>query len=232
MNKVAKIVVTKDGPYLVTGNLPVDRQIIGVDEDNNSDKWIKAENVAIDESFTLCRCGGSENKPFCDGTHSKVGFDGSETASEKSHKDQSQVMEGPTLKLNDAVDLCAEARFCHRGGGTWELTHHSDDPKARKLAVEEACNCPSGRLVMFDKKNSKVFELKLKKSLSLVEDPQMKVSGPIWVKGGVVIESSDASLYEVRNRQTLCRCGGSENKPFCDGTHIKKGFNDGYKSLK
>ena len=66
--------VTKDGPYLVTGNLPVDRQIIGVGEDNNSDKWIKAENVAVGESFTLCRCGGSENKPFCDGTHIEKGL--------------------------------------------------------------------------------------------------------------------------------------------------------------
>ncbi len=74
MNKVAKIVVTKDGPYLVTGDLPVDRQIIGVDEDNNSDKWIKAENGTVGESFALCHCGGSENKPFCDGTHIEKGF--------------------------------------------------------------------------------------------------------------------------------------------------------------
>ncbi|MCJ7713336.1 CDGSH iron-sulfur domain-containing protein, partial [Candidatus Bathyarchaeota archaeon] len=59
-----------------------------------------------------------------------------------------------------------------------------------------------------------------------------KVSGPIWVKGGVIVESSDGTSYEVRNRQTLCRCGKSENKPFCDGTHIKAGFNDGDKSLK
>ena len=40
------------------------------------------------------------------------------------------------------------------------------------------------------------------------------------------------TVYEVRNRQTICRCGKSENKPFCDGTHTEVGFNDGDESLK
>ena len=232
VNKKEKIMITKDGPYIAFGSLPLDKQIIGLDEDNDSDRWIKGEIVFVGESCALCRCGKSGNKPFCDGTHGIVGFDGTETASKKLHKDQSQVMDGPALKLYDAVDFCSEARFCHRGGGTWELTHNSDDPKSKKLAIQEACNCPSGRLVLFDKKTGKFIEPKFEKSLSLVEDPQLKVSGPIWVKGGVIVESSDGTSYEVRNRQTLCRCGKSENKPFCDGTHIKAGFNDGDKSLK
>ncbi|HEY0196583.1 MAG TPA: CDGSH iron-sulfur domain-containing protein, partial [Methanobacterium sp.] len=45
-------------------------------------------------------------------------------------------------------------------------------------------------------------------------------------------ESADGYVYEVRNRVTLCRCGQSENKPFCDGTHMEIGFNDGDESLK
>jgi CDGSH-type Zn-finger protein len=52
------------------------------------------------------------------------------------------------------------------------------------------------------------------------------------VKGGVQIKSSDGFVYEPRNRVTLCRCGQSGNKPFCDGTHISMKFNDGDKSLK
>jgi CDGSH-type Zn-finger protein len=136
------------------------------------------------------------------------------------------------LKLKDAPVLCAAARFCHRGGGTWDLTRRSDDPKARKLAVEEACDCPSGRLVECDKKTGKTFEKKSAQSIVLVEDPQNKVSGPIWLKGGVPVESSDGTTYEVRNRQTLCRCGKSQNKPFCDGSHIDAGFNDGDETLK
>jgi CDGSH-type Zn-finger protein len=42
------------------------------------------------------------------------------------------------------------------------------------------------------------------------------------VRGGVVVISSDGESYEVRNRMTLCRCGRSENKPFCNGAHAAK----------
>lgn len=232
MKKEAKIMVTKDGPYIVFGSLPIDKQIIGVGEDKEPEKWIKGKDLPSGESCALCRCGASKNKPFCDSSHGKVGFDGTETASRKLHREQAKVIDGPTLKLKDAVAFCATARFCHRGGGTWALTHHSDDSEARALAIEEACNCPSGRLVEFDKKTGKAIEKEFTKSLSLVEDPPKKVSGPIWVKGGVPVESSDGTQYELRNRQTLCRCGKSENKPFCDGTHREVGFNDCDESLK
>lgn len=230
--KKAKIMVTKDGPYLVSGNLPIDKQIIGIGKENEPENWIQGKKVPAGQPCALCRCGESKNKPFCDGTHAKIKFNGKETASKKTHEKQAQVMEGPTLKLKDATVLCAAARFCHRGGGVWELTRHSDDPKSRELAIEEACQCPSGRLIQCDKKTGKIYEKEFKQSISLIEDPQNKVSGPIWLKGGIPVESSDGSTYEVRNRQTLCRCGKSQNKPFCDGTHIEAGFNDGDESLK
>ena len=228
----AKIMITKDGPYLVSGNLPIDKQIIGIGKENEPEEWIQGKKVPAGQPCALCRCGESKNKPFCDGTHGKVKFNGTETASKKTHKQQAQIMDGPSLKLEDASALCAAARFCHRGGGTWELTHHSDEPKARELAIEEACQCPSGRLVECDKKTGKVYEREFKQSISLVEDPQNKVSGPIWLKGGIPVESSDGTTYEIRNRQTLCRCGKSQNKPFCDSSHIEEGFNDGDESLK
>lgn len=230
--KKAKVMVTKDGPYLVYGGLPIDKQIIGIGEDGEPDRWIQGKKIHYEETCALCRCGESGSKPFCDGTHAKVGFKGTETASKKTHERQARVMKGPTLTLKDAPALCAAARFCHRGGGTWELTHHSEDPKARDLAIEEACDCPSGRLVECDAKTGEVFEKEFKPSISLVEDPQNGVSGPIWLRGDVPVESSDGTVYEVRNRQTLCRCGKSRNKPFCDGTHIDVDFNDGDESLR
>jgi CDGSH-type Zn-finger protein len=232
MKKDAKIMITKDGPYLVSGGLPIYKQIIGIGKENEPEKWIKGKKILSGEPCTLCRCGESKNKPFCDGAHGRVGFNGKETASKKTYDKQARIINGPTLKLKDASVLCAAARFCHRGGGTWGLTQHSDDPNARELAIEEACSCPSGRLVECDRKSGNVYEKKFPHSISLVEDPQNKVSGPIWLKGEIPVESSDGTVYEVRNRQTLCRCGKSQNKPFCDGSHIDEGFNDGDESLK
>jgi CDGSH-type Zn-finger protein len=58
------------------------------------------------------------------------------------------------------------------------------------------------------------------------EESDKRVSGPIWVKDNIDIISSDGKLYEKRNRITLCRCGKSNNKPFCDGVHVSIGFND------
>jgi CDGSH-type Zn-finger protein len=229
----AKIMVTKDGPYLVYGNLPIDKQIIAVGKEGEPEFWVQGKNVPHGETCALCRCGESKSKPFCDGTHGKINFDGQETASKKSFDEQAQIIEGPALKLKDAPVLCAAARFCHRGGGIWTLTGKSADPKCKELAMQEACDCPSGRLIEVDKETGKASEKEFpQQSISLIEDPPGKASGPIWLKGGIPVESSDGSTYEVRNRQTLCRCGKSPNKPFCDGTHYDEGFSDGDESLK
>jgi hypothetical protein len=125
--------------------------------------------------------------------------------------------------MTDAKDLCMGAQFCHRGGGVRNLLAKSSDPEKRALAIEAAGQCPSGRLVPLEKDGTPI-EPHFEKSISVTEDPGRMVSGPLWVKGGIPIESSDGTLYEVRNRVTLCRCGRSESKPLCDGTHSTIGF--------
>ncbi len=219
-----KIIITKDGPYLVLGNLPLKKQSIAVDKQGNAIKWEDGQNYSQPKPCTLCRCGGSKNKPYCDGTHAKIKFDGTETASRKGYLKEAEKIKGPSLNLMDNSSLCADARFCDRAGGIWDLTRKSNDLRAKKTAIEEACNCPSGRLVIWDKKTKRPVEPRFKKCISLIEDPQEKVSGPLWVKGKVPVESSSGYQYEVRNRVTLCRCGKSNNKPFCDGSHIRAGF--------
>lgn len=57
-----RITVRPDGPYLVKGPITL------VDGEGNAFQVEK-------EVIALCRCGGSTTKPFCDGTHSKIGFD-------------------------------------------------------------------------------------------------------------------------------------------------------------
>jgi D-arabinose 1-dehydrogenase-like Zn-dependent alcohol dehydrogenase len=59
------------------------------------------------------------------------------------------------------------------------------------------------------------------------EIPALGCSGPLWVRGGITVESGDGTRYETRNRVTLCRCGASSNKPFCDGSHAALAFDDG-----
>ena len=57
------------------------------------------------------------------------------------------------------------------------------------------------------------------------------MGGPIYVRGGIPIASLDGTPYEVRNRVALCRCGASQNKPFCDGSHVDAAFRDGLGGL-
>lgn len=230
-NQPKKIKIIQNGPYVVSGKLPLGKEIIAPDDNGEVEKWEKGETYPEQENYLLCRCGQSKNKPYCDQTHRSIIFDGTETASREKYSDQAEKTEGPELDLLDVPKLCASARFCMRKEGTWELTEKSNDPEAKKMAIQQACDCPAGRLVEWDKKTGQAIEPKFEPSLSIVEDPQRKVSGPIWVKGGVPVESSDGSEYEIRNRATLCRCGKSKNKPFCDGTHIPAKLNDGDKSI-
>jgi CDGSH-type Zn-finger protein len=214
-----KIKVSKNGPYLVSGRIPLVKQIIVTDAEGISVEWRAGDEYSLLENCTLCRCGQSKNKPFCDGTHVKVDFDGTETVTREPYLRRAKEMEGPVLKLTDAEELCASARFCHRAGGIWNLVPNSGRPEAKKIAIEEAGDCPSGRLVIWDKKTGKPVEPEFERSIGLIEDPQVGVSGPIWVRGGISVESAEGKIYEIRNRVTLCRCGKSSNKPFCDSSH-------------
>jgi CDGSH-type Zn-finger protein len=216
---MAKIQVSENGPYLVSGKIPIQKQVIIADSDGTATEWQPRTKYASQEKCALCRCGQSKNKPFCDGNHVKVGFDGTETAGEEAYLNHPKEVDGPALKLADVEDLCASARFCHRAGGIWNLVPASADPEKRRIAIEETCDCPSGRLVVLEKQTKNIIEPKFAKSIGLIEDPAMGVSGPIWVRGGVPIESADGKTYRVRNRVTLCRCGKSKNKPFCDSSH-------------
>lgn len=226
-----KVLITKNGPYLVSGNLPLAKEIAMVGKDGEPEEWKKGKQYPKQENYALCRCGKSKNMPYCDGTHTKIGFDGTETASRMEYLKQAEKLSGSKLDLTDAQDLCSAARFCHLAGGTWNNVEKSSNPNAKEIAIKTACNCPSGRLVVWDKKTGKTIEPKFEPSIGIIEDPQAKVSGPIWLKGGIELESADGTKYETRNRITICRCGKSNNKPFCDGSHTSAEFNDGDESL-
>jgi len=214
-----KIKVSKNGPYLVSGRIPIQKQVITTDSEGTPIEWRAGTKYPPQEKCALCRCGQSKNKPFCDGTHVKVGFDGTETAGQEAYLNKPKEIDGPALKLIDIEELCTSARFCHRADGIWNLVPKSGDAEKKRIAIEEACDCPSGRLLVRDKNANKIIEPDFEKSIGLVEDPAVGVSGPIWVRGGIPVESADGKTYKIRNRVTLCRCGKSSNKPFCDSSH-------------
>ena len=79
--QAARITVSRNGPYLVEGAVPLANQTIESDSEGGSREWLQGQPFEVTEVYRLCRCGQSSNKPFCDSTHLKVGFDGTETAS-------------------------------------------------------------------------------------------------------------------------------------------------------
>jgi CDGSH-type Zn-finger protein len=217
-----KITVSRNGPYIVTGGVPLTTSEIRHDEEGNCRVWREVKRYPLQENYALCRCGNSKNKPFCDGAHTKVHFDVTETGDYGPYSEGANVIFGPVLTLTDNKHLCVHAGFCVRAGGTWDLVRRSDNHDARDTAIEEVFNCPSGRLVVLDNATEKAIEPEFEKSIVIVESHPRHEQGPLWVRGGIPIESADGKLYEIRNRVTLCRCGKSKNKPFCDGSHIER----------
>jgi len=222
-----KLTVSKNGPYIVSGSVPLAIQTVGVDRNGGSSEWVEGKAFASSPQYALCRCGQSKTKPFCDGTHSKVDFDGTETATHVPVAQQANVLDGPTMQLLDAKVLCAFARFCDPHGQVWNQVEKTDDERIRAQFISQVGSCPSGRLIAVDKQTGEPVEPEFPQSIGVVEDPAQNCSGPLWVRGGIAFIRADGQTYEMRNRMTLCRCGRSENKPFCNGAHAADPkFND------
>ena len=157
---------------MVSGNIPLYRMIIKCDQKTNiPSEWVIADKFKTPQKYILCRCGQSSNKPFCDGTHFKVNFDGTENMDNVSYEQMAKQIDGPQLTLKDAEILCASARFCHRGGDIWDQIPHTDDPKLKENCIRNECDCPSGRLVVVDKLTGKAVEPALEQAIGANRGP-------------------------------------------------------------
>ncbi|MDR1071267.1 MAG: CDGSH iron-sulfur domain-containing protein [Rickettsiales bacterium] len=226
MAKEIYIRIERNGPYMLYGAAKAAEKIILTDANGISVKYGDGRTFEIKtDPVALCRCGRSKNAPFCDGSHAR-GFDGTETADKTPimRQPSAEAIRGPELTLLDNQNYCAFARFCDRGGRIWNLVASGGNPK---LAIEEANLCPAGRLLMFTKDGASL-ETKDAKEVDLIEDGGLEISGPLWIRGGIKVIGADGTAYEVRNKQTLCRCGASGNKPFCNGSHASIKWKAGY----
>ncbi len=172
-------------------------------------------------TMALCRCGGSANKPYCDGTHAKIGFSSAKLEGRVEDKRENYV--GEKITIHDNRGICAHAGRCTDSlASVFRLKEepwiHPDAADAEEI-IATIQKCPSGALSY---------------SVDDVEhrdrdgEPTIFVApnGPYVVSGGP--DLLDTIWGEAASKEyfTLCRCGGSENKPFCDGTHWYNKFTD------
>jgi CDGSH-type Zn-finger protein len=216
-----RIVVTKDGPYRVEGGLPLLRTAIVYTEYGEPVAWDEGPSFETRDVYELCRCGRSENKPFCDSSHEGSGFDGTETADRAPSVTRQRVYPGEGVVMTDDYSYCTHAGFCgDRFTKVWQMIEETADPEVRERLMAMVSRCPSGRLAYSVPPDPAAVEPAFEPSIGVQPD------GPYWVRGGVEVVSEDGTVWEVRNRVTLCRCGRSDNKPFCDGSHEYVGFQD------
>ncbi len=198
---------TPNGPYLVT-NLADFR---------NS----KGEAINTQPEMYLCRCGGSANKPFCDGTHARIGFRGDKV--EGREPDRLDDYIGTEITIHDNRGVCAHSGYCtDNSPAVFNLDKEPwIDPDAASPGetAETISKCPSGALSYT--KDGVLYK-------DQDHQPAITISrnGPHYVIGGIEIKDPEGSKPESKERYTLCRCGASKNKPFCDGAHWHANFAD------
>lgn len=218
---IKKIVIRKDGPYIVHGEVPLFRKQRVASDQDESLAWRKtAQLETTGATYALCRCGHSETKPFCDGSHARVGFDGTETAAINTIADRQEVIEGEGITVKCDGSLCMHARFCfNRYSDIKKMVGDSTDIRVRTQMMGMMERCPSGTYSYSIDVGGKAVDIEpdLPEEISILDE--LDASGPLWVSGNIPVERSDGRPLELRNRVTLCRCGQSKNKPFCDGTH-------------
>ncbi len=211
------ITVAANGPYLVAGNLALHRRHDAQSELGEPMTWVTSSTLETKDRYALCRCGQSERKPFCDGTHARVGFAADDVAA--GTYDERADTVGGDVNVRYDQGICVHAGFCGTTvTNVWDQAAKTGDTAARMHAIAMIEHCPSGALTY--QLDGVTNEQPLAQAVAVV------TNGPLWVTGGVPVINSDGLTLEVRNRVTLCRCGASHNKPLCDGSHKDAGFTE------
>jgi thiamine pyrophosphate-dependent acetolactate synthase large subunit-like protein/CDGSH-type Zn-finger protein/nitrite reductase/ring-hydroxylating ferredoxin subunit len=206
-NHDARIKPTKNGPL----------QVEDLERMTNS----RDEAITLEKETYLCRCGGSKQKPFCDGTHARKGFQ--DKKSEDRVLDQKLNYVGKKITIHDNRGICSHAGFC---SGNLPLVFHGgeepwiDADAAESEEIKRVIRmCPSGALSYTE--NGVEYN-------HFHEQPEIHVApnGPYYVRGNVSIKNKDMGDKASDEHYTLCRCGQSRNKPRCDGSHWYAAFKD------
>lgn len=181
----------------------------------------RGQDCAAVRGVALCRCGGSSNKPFCDGTHGRIGF--RDARGTPRAPDARRDYVGRRITIHDNRSICAHAGICTdrlasvfcSGAEPWI----DADGAAVEAIVDTIRRCPSGALS---------YSIDGVEQRDQARPPLVTVThnGPYAVAGGVELIGVARAQGASTEHYTLCRCGASNNKPFCDGSHWEIGFTD------
>ncbi|MCK5709503.1 MAG: CDGSH iron-sulfur domain-containing protein [Deltaproteobacteria bacterium] len=201
------IEIMEDGPLIVKGLTIL--------------KNSKGEEVEAEMITALCRCGGSPNKPFCDGTHKKVGF----FANRETDKpiDKEREYQGEDIAIYDNRVICSHAGECVRNlPSVFRLGERpwiAPDNASVEEIISVIKKCPSGALS---------YSVQSTHQRDFDHSPEIVITknGPYSVTGNIKINIEEDLQPPSREHFALCRCGASKNKPYCDGSHTEAGFTD------
>jgi CDGSH-type Zn-finger protein len=179
----------------------------------------RGETIDTAESIYLCRCGASKNKPYCDGSHASSGFSDQRL---RTGQVPAREFAGREITVVDDFSLCAHAGECVAGAPE---TFFTKGPKGRESnpdatpaeqVIATIRRCPSGSLL---------YKLRGKLVDQYHAEPAVRVEkdGPLHVQQARLAGDASPATHD---HYTLCRCGASRNKPFCDGRHAAVGFSD------
>ena len=209
--------LSPNGPLLVTN---VDRLT----------SWL-GEVLPANPVMALCRCGASASKPFCDGTHATIGFkDGKDAARVPDRRD---TYAGEQVTIFDNRGLCQHSGFCSDRLPTVfrvKLEPFVAPSGGRMDEIIRAVrDCPSGALGYaidgVEQRDSTDWHGTRQPGIEVSKDGPYRIVGSIPLMeadGSAVARDEGASLEHC----ALCRCGHSQNKPFCSGMHWYVEFKD------
>lgn len=224
------IEIREKGPYAVHGDIPLVRKKRVTTEKGEALAWAKTESLPADEGYVLCRCGQSKTKPFCDGSHDRIEFDDTGPEEFAPIAETQEILEGDGIRVKVDNSYCVHAAYCfNKTNGIRNLMPESGDIAAKNQIMAMIERCPSGTFTYELPVDEDFVEIEpdLPREIAAVaQDSRSRTAGPLYVTGEVPIIAADGTHLETRNRVTLCRCGQSKNKPFCDGSHAKVDFTE------
>ncbi|MFC1430178.1 CDGSH iron-sulfur domain-containing protein [Streptacidiphilus sp. N1-3] len=209
--------VSSDGPYLVVGAEELHTHL--------------GEDVPTRPLAALCRCGESADKPWCDGTHATNGFNGAKDP--KRVPDRRDSYQGQQVTVLDNRGICAHSGFCTDRLNT--VFHAGSEPFVTPSGgrtdqiVSAVRDCPSGALsfaVDGREAREQVDQDTREPVITVSKDGPYRITGAIPLHGDTLEEEVERVAGASREHYSLCRCGHSQNKPFCSGMHWYVNFND------